>query len=437
MTAFQGTSGVGPTSSAPVYFSIAPTDAGIMDQTMQFSAFYKLGLSLGYRYVHVPFVSWRSSAAQRLPGAALLGKLPCPLRRALEGLAPERFFDVYRFLGFNALLRSRGARPGPFARTLTITLNDDSLKAQGLESLAEVQEHVRARVSEACAGRSGLLVRFRLSRGSTPPRKKLFSMIHREIPRFRDGLNLRSGYDAARQRQPWPSAFGPVGIKLLVHIRQGDTAVIKTPWNTFIPVYGSKVPGTFSEFARYEDIPSDLLFSEGDFLTFVRGLASCFPPGAFSTLVFSDGYRRGFERLLSNLHRLPLTAGQVAALRDCQRAHRTYDEQRFSVFSQLDNTRCVIGETRKNLCDLIHSTLIADIVVTATQQWMLPNLTSAYGGEQQPVTIILYKGTPPDWGVIRSDHDRRFIYVNAQSPDYERLARKLAESIAIPSATRR
>lgn len=42
-----------------IAFTIIPSNAGFTDQLFQFSTYYKLGLSLGYRYMHSTFRNTR------------------------------------------------------------------------------------------------------------------------------------------------------------------------------------------------------------------------------------------------------------------------------------------------------------------------------------------------------------------------------------------
>ena len=47
-------------SKEPVYFT-CKVGGGFTSQLIEFLTFYKLGRSLGYRYVHTPFANKRSS----------------------------------------------------------------------------------------------------------------------------------------------------------------------------------------------------------------------------------------------------------------------------------------------------------------------------------------------------------------------------------------
>ncbi len=409
--------------ASPIRFTIFPTDAGLADQIGVFIGLFKLGMSLGYRYVHTPFRAWRCNSPGSSLAGALLRKVPGPLLRLFEAAFPERNFDVYSFLGFNAFLSARYGRAGrtPGARVLKIRLNDDRIRADGIGSLAALQAHVRSRVAAVSPSGRPLLVQFRLG-GRNIKRGQLFAMIHREIPELQDGLSLRTGYEEARKSRPWPSEFVEGRVRLLAHIRVGDNAVFETPWHTFIPV-ASRLPGAFKEHARFEDIESNKLLREPELLRFIQGLMRFFAPGTFSTLVFSDGYQRGFQRLREDRHRLNLAPAQIKSICDLEEGH---DDRSFAVFRDLTDCKCIIGETDRNLCDLIHSTLTADIVIA---QRMLPSLIPAYCGDRKPVVVIPHKGPPPDWASTMSDHQGRFMYVDADAPDFEPVVRRLTESV--------
>jgi hypothetical protein len=198
--------------------------------------------------------------------------------------------------------------------------------------------------------------------------------------------------------------------------------VFETPWHTFIPV-ASRLPGAFKEHARFEDIESNKLLREQDVLLFIKGLMRFFAPGTFSTLVFSDGYQRGFQRLRDDRHRLKLSPEQIKAICDLEEGH---DDRSFAIFRDLTDCKCIIGETNRSLCHLIHSTLTSDIVIS---QRALPSLIAAYCDGRKPAVIIPHKGPPPDWGSTMSDHRSRFIYVDADAPDFEHVVKRLTDSV--------
>ena len=80
---------------------------------------------------------------------------------------------------------------------------------------------------------------------------ELFQFIWNNINDAYDDIDFNSIYFNARKQMPWKSNYEKNKINLLVHIRQGDTAVIETPWDTYIPVH-SKGYGLFREFENLE-----------------------------------------------------------------------------------------------------------------------------------------------------------------------------------------
>ena len=108
-------------TSKIIYFTVMPLNScGFTDQILQFSSFYKLGLSLGYQYIHTPFINKRSS------------------------------WNIYNFLGFNnhfdqniINFKIRNFfRFNKRYRYIHLEINDKFLKKKGITNFHELQDLV-------------------------------------------------------------------------------------------------------------------------------------------------------------------------------------------------------------------------------------------------------------------------------------------------------
>ena len=63
-----------------------------------------------------------------------------------------------------------------------------------------------------------------------------------------------------------------------------------------------------------------------------------------------------------------------------------YDE--YKQFNDLPNCKCIIGETDHKLFDLVHSALLADLIIIGDQQKMLPKLMINYADYSSPPIIV-------------------------------------------------
>ena len=403
---------------------------------LQFSVFYRLGLSLSYTYWHIPFHSFRSGPLQ---STTPLGRISRNLQTLNARVQKWRSPDIYTFLGFNEHFRLSAPKPQEELDEVEVGISDSVLRQHNIRSVPELQAFIR----ECVAARPGAadtaaLVKFRLSLAPGPdithPRRsragrRFFDMIHEGIPDYPDSLDLRRVYFEARRKRPWASEFPKGKVRTVVHIRQGDTAVLRTPWDTYVPLRGSR--SAFVEHVRFRDIPGRLM-QVSDFRDFVSGLCSHFDKQTFSTLFFSDGFERAFQKLGDQLNRLQLAPNQTRAL---QKSGRSYDRREFAPLRSIPNSRAIIGENARQLCSLVHAALAADIVIIGPQQRMLPKLLANYCcNENMPLIIALDRGDE-DAGLehahrfLGSQTKRNSMCVNVDNPDYEHIADRLAAAV--------
>ncbi len=419
-----------PPASCPS-FTIRPTrQGGFTDQLFQFGGFYRLGRSLGYTYRHTPFCSPRT-AGTSIAVRMLHGLTGCgPLLRSWCSN------DIYGFLGFNAYLESISPAPDTRQRKLKMKLSDRLLAKRGVTTFHGLQEYVAQRV--ASASRAGLPthVTFALVRGTG---RQFLGMIHDHIPDIPDGLDLRRVYFSARQERPWPSPFHSGAVRTVVHIRQGDTAVVRTPGGSWIRLPGARRTRPV-ECADFDEVGQKALRVE-DFQSFLAGLFAHFDDTAFSTLVFSDGFERAFRVLRGKARCLHLPRKRTTALLESQAG---FDEREFAGLNGRQGMRTIIGEGAEKLRDLVHATLTASLVITGPQQKMLPKLLSSYcRRDTMPLVIALERGINP--GEIAQRYlnlgirgmEDRFIYANVDQPDYQAIVETMVRALPQLNAFRR
>lgn len=388
---------------AKTFFTIEPTYSGFTDQLTQFSAFYKLGLHLGYDYLHTAFISHRSNGSDIAPPVA----------------GP----DIHGFIGLNAHFqrRQQTIAIGANVEPIVMRLSDDIVPAVATGSLAELAGHV-----ERSIGRTSgpALVKFQLD----GERKRIFSLIHAAIPQFQDGLDLPALYVDARVRAPIATLHHGDGLKIVVHIRQGDTSVVETPWGSFIPVWCHR-GDQLVEYESFASIPStQWQFEVGQYRQFLDELLARLAPARSSTLVFSDGADRGLKLIESSLEKLAWSPEQIASF---NQATAGYDQRQFACFAGMEGIDLHVGETPLKLFQLVHSILEADIVVVSNQQRMAPKLVANLGRENSPKVIVLYKQAIPNNSDVICNDQGRFIYVDIANPDFDSLLRRLGNDPAI------
>ena len=296
-----------------------------------------------------------------------------------------------------------------------IGLSDDIVPAVATGSLTELAGHVERSVGRASGP---VLVKFQLD----GERKRIFGLIQAAIPQFQDGLDLPALYADARIRAPIATLHHGDGLKIVVHIRQGDTGVVQTPWGTFIPVWSHR-GDQLVEYDSFASIPStQWQFEVGQYRHFLDELLGRLAPARSSTLVFSDGADRGLKLIESNLEQLAWSPDQTASFRE---ARAGYDQRQFACFAGIEGIDLQVGETGLKLFQLVHSMLEADIVIVSNQQRMAPKLVANLGQENSPKVIVLYKQAMPDNSDLFCNHQDRFIYVDITNPDFDSLLRRL------------
>jgi tetratricopeptide (TPR) repeat protein len=352
-------------SDRRIYFTVLPVyGAGFTDQLIQFTIFYKLGLCLSYQYIHTDFSSHRSSQ------------------------------EIYNFLGFNQYwqLNAKNINLSD-CDFFCLDLEREKINLNAIDNVQKLQQCCEELVLQYPGNKNKLIVIFNLQ-GVSEFREKLLLLINSEIPGYQDNLSLRKIYfEVNKNSRNLTNYFTPDKLKLLIHIRAGDLASIKTPWGDFIK--SMKVLRTESRKTSQQldeldwFIDSHELIEPDDYYRFALDFISGFGKQNFSTCVFSDGYQRSFDFIRDNLDKIKLTPKQTQQILDLS---HSYETEKFSLFSNLENCTCIIGESDEKLFDLINCSLMADIFIVAYQQRMIPKFLANYYDLKRPqLLFILFK----------------------------------------------
>ncbi len=406
-------------SGTKVYFSFIPSYSGFTDQLWQFTSVYRLGVFLGYKYYHQPFTSHRSSTNPK--HSKLFNNkrfLPRLKRFWLEHFALKilRQTDIYDFLGVNDHLKQISDMIHDIKlKEINIPLNDILYNFEKVQSFDLLVKYIRNKVSESSKHITSLKINFSFEESRIFRR-----MILEHCPQIPSKLNLRQAY-LNKHKPKIAKDRSDSKIDVLIHIRQGDSAIVKTPWNTFIPVWNmDKNP--FSEYKSMNDIDTPNRIFIDEYYDVCNSLFFSHVRNNISLKLFSDGFERAFLSIYNNNDKnQKLTPRQLSALKDYQ---KSYSGEAFKQFLKNENVKVNIGESIESLQKFIRAIFKADIIVTGTQNWMIPKFLSLYFNQDNlPVVVLLHRGNKPvmkRFGIEEGNPKLIFVSVNNFDPTHIR-----------------
>lgn len=397
----------------PVYFTVLPSNAGFTDQLYQFSVFYKLGLSLGYIYLHSEFISKREGSEdiyeflgfnENFRLRALTGKNKLYRLMGTNDYASHENIGVFgRIKRYVKNIRFRVIKKLFFDEFdfVDVGLDDEPLEKENLEPVKHFQSTVRSIVSRNLKmdPKRKSVVRFHLVTGRYFF-LKLAPLTCQQIPSFQDKLDLRSTYLKRADNYPVKTRFNENKVKLEMHIRLGDTALIETPWHSFVPLWSGRPISPLKEYPDKSNKIFGHTMDVSDYWNFLKKFTSYFGPDDLSIAVFSDGYETAFKDLFRMLDDLNLDNDKIQALKE---SSLIYDEEKFSAFGDVKNCVHVVGENNEALKNLVHSSLIADVIVVGCNQNMITKLLVTYSDatiENPVIIILLYRDRLPDYQIM-------------------------------------
>ncbi len=363
-----------------IYFTTDLVKTGFTDQLIGFTFLYKTGKELGMEYRHTPLVSLRSSDPFFLD--PLSGK-----NRPEEN---ERD-DVFDFLGVNDCLEEISCDIPASSQRHLINLDLLLFRNDDVDDYKSLIEELKAVLYPFLHRKKPLFLTFKAE-----PRT-YFGYYKYTTSDSTHNIDFRNCFEKKRRALERESIFSSNSINVMVHIRQGDTATIQTPWNTYIPVW-HEIEGKFTQFKYREDIQHQRSMEVDEFRRFLENLLNHVDPDRLSTAVFSDGFKKAFRWIYLHSKRRHVSAEEIDQLK---RIEQDYERKQFRGFEELPGVKTVIGEEVQKLYQLIDSFMDADIIIIGTHQIMLPKLLAVYGDrENMPLLITLYHGEKPNLGYI-------------------------------------
>jgi hypothetical protein len=404
-----------------VTFSVRPDYSGFTDQVLQLSAFYRLGTALGYTYVHERFEETRSQPAYLSLWARGLNRLNQNVRKVLGIRVP----NVHDFMGVNAHMESISGtqqEKGRF-REVEIPLGDAVLSEESIDDFEGLKRHVQTRIeSTQTSAEKGLHVTFTL----VGLRYRTFALINDATGVFSDTVDLRKAAGKALKR----SLFDVKGkqLNIFVHMRQGDTCILQSPWGTWIPM-DQRRSDWLEEYPSATAMEQANCFGIPTYLGLLQGISDYLVREdiPFSIRCFSDGFLWAIRSLKYHRERLGLSKDQVKAL---DHYTRQCDTQSFKSFADLPNCETIIGESAGKFMNLMASALEADVIITSTQQAMIQKFTAVYAYPVKPLIIVLQRnGSIPENTDLVRKSAQDYHYVDADNPDFEGIAQRLQSRI--------
>ena len=402
-----------------IYFTTELVQTGFSDQLFGFKLLYEVGNSIGLKYIYTPLKSARSST----PFLGFTDKS----NTETSGVVSSNHADadsIFNFLGINQSLKEL-SKPSPDAETYHVELILDFLikDINRIDTYEKLIESVtRIMIPFIDKNRPTLFIL-----KAYPP---FYFSFYKMIPETVESkINYRKFFQKkARNSEKLHKVQDSAKLNIFIHIRQGDTAVIQTPWDTYIPVW-YKIQGKFKQFRQLEAIKCDDIILVKEFYSFFKKILEKLRIEEISTHVFSDGFKKAFLQIYKFSSRKDVTLEEINKLKLVE---NTYDDYQFGIFKSIPNTNLIIGEELTKLYDLIRSFMNTDIIIIGTQQTMIPKLIASYFNvDQMPLLIILYKSKPRylDYLGIKIDQSN-IIQVNINDYDEVLIVNKIQDYLS-------
>lgn len=371
------------TRSRAVYFSIVlPEHVGFTDQTLLFGMLYKLGMHLGLPYHHRPLQP-RSNLLQSESGDDY----------TWDNQGTEQYSGIYDYLGFDWHFSQRSAAlSAGDASSIEFEFKKSHIEEQSIEDLSGLVDHLRLLILASLPAKGRPLhITLRIFSQFDAVRWLYY------LPNSLLDFDYADIYRRYRELHPARDVFESDKPRVLLHIRQGDTAVIQTPWGSYMQAW-HRGRDAFQERDSVAGIRDHQVITVADFERFYSDLKTGLAQFELATLVHSDGFARAFASLEQHSDRLNLSDEQLKALLDTR---RSYNDARFEVFRQHPEVRQFVGEDLHLLFELVHAFYTCDVVIVGTQQRMFPKLYAySFMDDSGPLVITLYKKQQPDYDYL-------------------------------------
>lgn len=371
-----------------LYFSIEINQGvGFTDQMIRFGRLYKLGKYLKLNYHFSP-----------MQPKAILLETKSNEEYNFSKSGSKSYPGIFDFLGFNWHLNSNDSKAREQnLKRIEFTFDATTFLKYNLAKPSDLYKHLQKLILKSSdSGRIPILVNFKIS--------KLFNQFRwlNKLPESLIDYDLAEIYYKFREQNPWRNIFEANKTKVLLHIRQGDTAALKMPWGSYIQIWG-RGNDPFKERKSYSDINDHRLITVSEFHKFYTELKNELNNLELSTQVHSDGFARAFLSLDKNLQKMNFNDKQLESLNNCR---SDYNEEVFKIFkTKSAESKLFIGEDIEMLFDLVHAFYSCDILIVGNQQRMLPKLYSfSFKEGNGPLIITLYKSKPPQYKFLGNPH---------------------------------
>ncbi len=380
------------------YFSVQFLGKGIgvgfTDTLTRFRSLYCLGIEAGGEFVHSPLTSPRSSD------------------------------EISGFLGLESDW-PRSIKDAPYRDMARVAVKFDSMADFGFEQLKQAIS-TKAGDSSLDQGADKLVV-LDMSTAYGVART-----VSREFQFVNDRVDFLGRYRHARSASPLPGGFRQNCIKMLVHIRQGDTGVLETPWQTVIH---RNLDQEYSEYPDVDALMGKIVEPE-TFYQVVSNLLLELDTEPCDTRVFSDGYERTFD-LLERALKKALTDDGVRGTLNLDKdqldsllaTRESYNEKKYSSFERIDGVQCVVGESDSKLFMLVDAILTADVLVIGPQQRMIPKLLDLYRGDHRPRLVVRLQHGWRDFSDLKSLEGIETLRVDVANLYPKIAAKRIAKAI--------
>lgn len=381
-----------------IYFTAKINTNGFTDQIARLVFFYKVGKSLGLFYHHTPLQSDRS--------------LPVD-----PGQKSEMYPDIYSFTGLNRYFGSLSNEVPEECNHIVVDLDRMQFERRSGTSFRNFIFFLKHRIWDHISGEKNVIIHFRGS-------ENVFHY-YRLIAPVSSRLDLRKAYFQYRQENPWYSVFSKNKIKLLIHIRQGDTAIIKTSWNRYIGT-SYKIQNRYKEAISKEAVGDHEVVDVKIYYKFLKELFGEFKNHEFSSVMFSDGFNRAFDSIIEHMETV---SPENPKIRELKKQQAEYNKIKFKDFLNWDDVETYVGEQNEYLYSLVHAFFESDIIIFGSQAKFIPKMTAIYTNpENMPYLIFLYKIKHPHVDYLGIDHDtERLLFVDIQNYDITRIANKIKQ----------
>lgn len=394
-----------------IYFTSDLVKTGFTDQLIGFDFLYKMGKGLGLKYYHTPLSAHRSSDPFLFDPITQKQKVDSDENST-------RINDIFDFLGINEHLEKESEGVAIGDKVIPLNLNFLLYERVKIDSYESLIEEMKVILYPFLKKNQRILLIFHT--GPTT----YFRYNRYTVDQKRHEIDYYSCYKKYKRTDDLESVFTTESTNILVHIRQGDTGTIETPWNTYIPVWHA-TEGKFKQFQNDRDIPGYKRIYPIEFYHFVKELLEELPAEKKQTVVFSDGYKKTFRWVYKYFREKDISLAELEKLKELE---PDYDKLQFERFNDLKNTKTVIGEEVDKLYRLFSAFFDADVLVTGTQATMIPKLTATYGKKDgMPFLIILYHTVKPSLEYVGlKDSSPYIMFVNIEDYDISDVSNRIA-----------